>query len=811
MLDSPSPFDRGTRAKNPFGLADVGSMASPALADIDADGDLDAFVGARGNSSFFANTGTATRAGLRRPRDESLRPRRLGPPCDPDLADIDADGDLDALVGERRSANALLPEHGHGERPRIRAPSTNPNGLAGVGSIASPIFADLDGDGDLDALIGNRDGNTLFFANTGTATAPAFAAPATNPFGLADVGRYDALPAALADIDGDGDLDAVVGEGRGGSSSSRRSSSTPEPARTASTTTATAASISAPTPAARMPSTPASSPASSATTASTTTPTARSTGAATAGRPALLGPARRPRAAAADRAGLRHRAGAAAARAAARGAAEASGRGLTPGSPGEDTRAHMPPESAHRLLREASLELARLRRVRGAYRTTWRRIARAQARLAFAAALLAAAPVAEPAAAVDPVYRHGLIDLGVPVFVDSGLAFVDIDGDGDFDLFTTGYQGIRFFENTGTAAAPALAAAQTNPFGLVSQGALSVPRFADLDADGDFDLMIPRTVTQTAYFQNTGTAAAPAFAAPVTNPFGLASVVHQLADLDGDGDLDGFRFSSTATSFLQNTGSASAPAFAAPVTNPFGLPAFANHLADLDGDGDLDALLTPTLLGDAQRIENTGTATAPAFAAPDPTPLGLEIVGDFDLVDLDGDGDLDAFSAGRYGGELPVSLLFENTGGASTPRFTKRGNPFGFGDFDFYAQIGYAYESQGASSGLGDIDGDGDLDAFVEASVFGKTFLQNTGTASAPAFAPVPARDARPERQRPDARRPRRGRRCRCTHRRRLGRHVLLREHHRRERAELRGARRERLRPRGRGRLRFTCARRPRR
>ena len=97
----------------------------------------------------------------------------------------------------------------------------------------------------------------------------------------------------------------------------------------------------------------------------------------------------------------------------------------------------MPPESARQLLRDASLELARLRRVRGAYRKTWQRIARAQARLAFAAALLAAAvPLAEPAAAADPLFRHGLVFDGTDSSFDYEKypAFADIDGDGDEDI-----------------------------------------------------------------------------------------------------------------------------------------------------------------------------------------------------------------------------------------------------------------------------------------------------------------------------------------------------------------------------------------
>ena len=39
--------------------------------------------------------------------------------------------------------------------PIFQTAVTNPYGLSNVGSFARPTFADIDGDGDLDALIGN--------------------------------------------------------------------------------------------------------------------------------------------------------------------------------------------------------------------------------------------------------------------------------------------------------------------------------------------------------------------------------------------------------------------------------------------------------------------------------------------------------------------------------------------------------------------------------------------------------------------------------------------------------------------------------
>jgi hypothetical protein len=416
---------------------------------------------------------------------------------------------------------------------------------------------------------------------------------------------------------------------------------------------------------------------------------------------------------------------------------------LTPAADPADNAA-MPPEAAQRALREASLELARLRRLRGAYRKTWRRIARAQARLAFAAALLAAAPVAEPAAAADPSFRHGFVL--PPVLVGRPApAFADIDGDGDLDLFVgAGDQAepadgsILFLQNSGTATQPVFGSLQTNPFGLADVGTYAVPSLADLDGDGDLDVLVGTVPGRAIYFRNTGTTTVPAFAAPLTNPFGLAALVVELADLDGDGDFDAFSWSATGVVFHENTGTASSPAFAAPVTNPFGLgvDGFSNpSFADIDGDGDLDALVSvhdynaPTI----DLFENTGTSTAPAFAAPQANPFGLLSLypGIADFADVDGDGDLDALITGGYGETgFWLTLAFDNTGSSSTPAFTRLGNPFGLGAM-------HCCNTPSSSHELVDIDDDGDLDAFSgDGNSVG--FLRNVGTPNAPVFGNPP-------------------------------------------------------------------------
>jgi hypothetical protein len=109
---------------------------------------------------------------------------------------------------------------------------------------------------------------------------------------------------------------------------------------------------------------------------------------------------------------------------------------------------------------------------------------------------------------------------------------------------------------------------------------------------------------------------------------------------------------------LQNTGSAALPAFAAPVHNPFGFtsPGLSGsdspELADIDGDGDLDAVISVyDEVGAYSRfttvlLKNEGSASDPSFATPQVRGFNFsddDHSSSFAFVDIDSDGDLDAF------------------------------------------------------------------------------------------------------------------------------------------------------------------------
>ncbi|MGC4088735.1 MAG: FG-GAP-like repeat-containing protein [Polyangiaceae bacterium] len=253
-------------------------------------------------------------------------------------------------------------------------------------------------------------------------------------------------------------------------------------------------------------------------------------------------------------------------------------------------------------------------------------------------------------------------------------------------------------------------------------------RLGDLDGDGDLDMVLSgrRNSQLDVALPNDGYGN---FGSPT--PLGVSNGRVLLADLDGDGDLD----IASASIFINDGG------FRFRETEKFEAP-FA--LADFDGDGDVDAVTgSPTGIPFDWALQlNDGAAH---FSRQS---LGAASVFDVQAGDLDNDGDLDLVAL-VYDGEPPRSrgIVLLNDGKAhflesgsfsvDATRSLSLGDLDGDGDLDMLStswgaagarnpanQVwlndghGQLSSSNAASAGsvdgvLGDLDGDGDLDAII--------------------------------------------------------------------------------------------------
>uniref|UniRef100_UPI00301D0410 FG-GAP-like repeat-containing protein n=1 Tax=Emticicia sp. 17c TaxID=3127704 RepID=UPI00301D0410 len=175
-----------------------------ALADIDGDGLTDLLVGnSNGQLSHYEQTAVnSTTFSL---QTSSFNSVDVGDNSVPAFADLDGDGLLDLLIGAE--TGRLFHYEQNAANSTTFTQVSNFFNSIDVGTTASPVFTDLDGDGLLDLIIGKSGGQLAHYeqesANSLTFTL------VTLTFNSIDVGT-DAAP-TITDVDGDGLLDLIVG------------------------------------------------------------------------------------------------------------------------------------------------------------------------------------------------------------------------------------------------------------------------------------------------------------------------------------------------------------------------------------------------------------------------------------------------------------------------------------------------------------------------------------------------------------------------------------------------------------------------
>ncbi len=182
-------------------MIDLGSGANPTFADVNNDGLLDLVVGmfkkfipfsANGEAYLvlYKNVGTKKQPKFELSDANWLDFKQFGASVSalsPTFGDLDGDGDLDVLVGDYQGA-LFYSENKNGQ---FTTPTYVYLGID-VGVNATPTVIDLNRDGLLDLVIGERNGNINYFQNKGTKTNPSFDktesnAPNSNFLGKMDV------------------------------------------------------------------------------------------------------------------------------------------------------------------------------------------------------------------------------------------------------------------------------------------------------------------------------------------------------------------------------------------------------------------------------------------------------------------------------------------------------------------------------------------------------------------------------------------------------------------------------------------------
>jgi hypothetical protein len=177
------------------------------LFDADGDWDLDIVLASRtGESLLFRNDGSGTFLDANADFPDQPGPYVYGP----DECDVDGDGDLDVWLdnGGENLFEQLLINDGAGKFTDETAARVQGNLSADDNEVQC---ADVDGDGDLDAVIASLSDVERVLLNDG---AGHFAPPADGAFPpVSD----STLGLDLGDVNGDGILDAITAQGESGS------------------------------------------------------------------------------------------------------------------------------------------------------------------------------------------------------------------------------------------------------------------------------------------------------------------------------------------------------------------------------------------------------------------------------------------------------------------------------------------------------------------------------------------------------------------------------------------------------------------
>jgi len=314
-----------------------------------------------------------------------------------------------------------------------------------------------------------------------------------------------------------------------------------------------------------------------------------------------------------------------------------------------------------------------------------------------------------------------------------GVAIGDIDGDGKLDFAVANYNSntVSVFRNTsssgsissGSFAAKVDFVTGSHPYGVA---------IGDVDGDGKPDLVVTNPNDNTvSVFRNTSSSGSITLAGKVDLTTGTYPVDVAIGDIDGDGkpDLAVTNGSDNTVSVFRNTssvGSITLGSFAAKVDLTTGTSPYILAIGDIDRDGKPDLVATNYGSNTVSVLRNTSSSGSITFDAKVDFTTGSAPYG-VAIGDIDGDGKPDLAIVNHDDGTVSV---FRNT---SSPGSISSGS--------FAAKVDFTTGISSFCVAIGDIDGDGKPDLAVAVNGAGRvSVIQNiipTPPPSITSFAPV--------------------------------------------------------------------------
>jgi hypothetical protein len=279
------------------------------------------------------------------------------------------------------------------------------------------------------------------------------------------------------------------------------------------------------------------------------------------------------------------------------------------------------------------------------------------------------------------------------------VALADIDNDTKLDIIVVnnGASTISVFKNTSTSGAISFAVKVDKATGLTGSGSTGIA-VADIDSDGWQDVLVCNGGNnKVSFLQNTSTTTAINFATKIeyttgTTPRGIA-----IGDIDGDAKLDIIVTNAGASSIsiIRNTMTiAGSLTLAAKVDYSVGLDPVSVALGDITADGKLDVIVSNYSATNISTLRNnsvSGTITLIAAVNKSAIPFPETVA----ITDIDADGKADVMFASN----ASSFAVLKNTTTATTPTYA--------------ASVDFGTGSLTYAHAMGDIDGDGKIDAVV--------------------------------------------------------------------------------------------------